>query len=191
MKKTVCYLIICLCIVWAAGFILFNRAINTYQTDNRTKTDAIIALTGGRNRISAAVKLLNEEMAPRLLISGVQKDIPRKDIEKLNAVKLTGKPEIEIEDKSQNTVENAIEATDWIKRNNIRSIRLVTSNYHLPRSVQEFRALNKNLKIIIHPVYSEKVSAKWWKNFGSFLLVASEYNKFLFVYVKTNLLSGM
>lgn len=191
MKKTVCYLIICLCIVWTAGFILFNRTINTYQTDNRTKTDAIIALTGGRNRISAAVKLLNEEMAPRLLISGVQKDIPRKDIEKLNAVKLTGKPEIEIEDKSQNTVENAIEATDWIKRNNIRSIRLVTSNYHLPRSVQEFRALNKNLKIIIHPVYSEKVSAKWWKNFGSFLLVASEYNKFLFVYVKTNLLSGM
>lgn len=191
MKKTVCYLIICLCIVWVAGFILFNRTINTYQTDNRTKTDAIIALTGGRNRISAAVKLLNEEMAPRLLISGVQKDIPRKDIEKLNAVKLTGKPEIEIEDKSQNTVENAIEATDWIKRNNIRSIRLVTSNYHLPRSVQEFRALNKNLKIIIHPVYSEKVSAKWWKNFGSFLLVASEYNKFLFVYVKTNLLSGM
>ncbi|MBO5443670.1 MAG: YdcF family protein [Alphaproteobacteria bacterium] len=191
MKKTVCYLIICLCIFWAAGFILFNRTINTYQTDNRTKTDAIIALTGGRNRISAAVKLLNEEMAPRLLISGVQKDIPRKDIEKLNAVKLTGKPEIEIEDKSQNTVENAIEATDWIKRNNIRSIRLVTSNYHLPRSVQEFRALNKNLKIIIHPVYSEKVSAKWWKNFGSFLLVASEYNKFLFVYVKTNLLSGM
>ena len=191
MKKTVCYLIICLCIVWAAGFILFNRTINTYQTDNRTKTDAIIALTGGRNRISAAVKLLNEEMAPRLLISGVQKDIPRKDIEKLNAVKLIGKPEIEIEDKSQNTVENAIEATDWIKRNNIRSIRLVTSNYHLPRSVQEFRALNKNLKIIIHPVYSEKGSAKWWKNFGSFLLVASEYNKFLFVYVKTNLLSGM
>ena len=81
MKKTVCYLIICLCIVWAAGFILFNRTINTYQTDNRTKTDAIIALTGGRNRISAAVKLLNEEMAPRLLISGVQKDIPRKEPE--------------------------------------------------------------------------------------------------------------
>ena len=191
MKKLFCYLFICLFLLWATGFILFSRTINTYQTDNLTKTDDIIALTGGRNRISKAVSLLNKGLAPRLLISGVQKDIPRKDIEKLNAVKLTGKPEIEIEDKSQNTVENAIEATDWIKRNNIRSIRLVTSNYHLPRSVQEFRALNKNLKIIIHPVYSEKVSAKWWKNFGSFLLVASEYNKFLFVYVKTNLLSGM
>ncbi len=190
MKKLFCYLIVCLFVLWSAGFVLFSRTINAYPQDNKTKTDAIIALTGGRNRISAAVKLLNQGLAPRLLISGVQKDIPRKDIEKINAIKLTGKPEIEIEDKSQNTVENAIEATDWIKKNNICSIRLVTSNYHLPRSIQEFRSLNKNLKIIIHPVYSEKVSAKWWKNFGSFLLVASEYNKFLFVYAKTNLLSG-
>lgn len=30
-----------------------------------------------------------------------------------------------------------------MKKNNIRSIRLVTSNYHMPRSMAEFRANNR------------------------------------------------
>ena len=86
-----------------------------------------------------------------------------------------------------NTVENAIETSEWIRKNNVKSIRLVTSNYHIPRSLEEFRSLNPQVKIIPHPVYSENVSPQWWKNGGSFYLIASEYNKFLYVYLRTRL----
>lgn len=175
---------------WASGFILFNQEINSYEVDELTKTDAIIVLTGGRNRITEAVKLLNENMADKMLISGVQKNISPQDIEKRNDVSLTNKPEIELEKQSKNTVENAIKTNEWIKQNNIHSIRLVTSNYHIPRSLQEFKAQNTDLEIIINPVYSEHVSKAWWKNVGSFCLVASEYNKFLFVYLKNHLTTG-
>lgn len=43
------------------------------------------------------------------------------------------------------------------EKNNIRSIRLVTSNYHMPRSMAEFRANNREVTILAHPVYSERV----------------------------------
>lgn len=190
MRKFLFYSLLMLFMAWTAGFVLFNQEINSYETDNTTKTDAIIVLTGGRNRITEAVKLLNEGMGEKMLISGVQKNISPKDIEKRNAVNLTDKPEIEFEKQSKNTVENAIKTNEWIKQNNIHSIRLVTSNYHIPRSLQEFKAQNTNLEIIINPVYSEKVSKKWWKNIGSFRLIASEYNKFLFVYLKNHLSAG-
>lgn len=190
MKKFLSYSLLMLFMAWATGFILFNQEINSYETDDITKTDAIIVLTGGRNRIIEAVKLLNEGMADKMLISGVQKNISPKDIEKRNAVNLTDKPEIEFEKQSKNTVENAIKTNEWIKQNNIRSIRLVTSNYHIPRSLQEFKAQNTELEIIINPVYSEKVSKTWWKNTGSFCLIASEYSKFLFVYLKNHISTG-
>ena len=74
-----------------------------------------------------------------------------------------------------------------MEKNNISSIRLVTSNYHIPRSLEEFYAQNQNLQIVVHPVYSENISKKWWKSWGSFLLIASEYNKFLYVWLSRRL----
>ncbi len=190
MRRFLIYSLLVLFLAWIIGFVLFNQKINSYQIDNQTKTDAIIVLTGGRNRIIEAVRLLDDGMAERMLISGVQENISPKDIEKRNAVNLTNKPEIEFEKQSKNTVENAIKTNEWIKQNNINSIRLVTSNYHIPRSLQEFMSQNTKLEIIINPVYSEKVSKKWWKNVGSFCLIASEYNKFLFVYLTNHLSTG-
>ena len=108
-------------------------------------------------------------------------------MKKRGDIALQNESDVTLDKRSSNTVENAIEAMEWIKKNHISSIRLVTSNYHILRSQQEFRALDKNLKIILHPVYSENVSSKWWKNEGSFFLIASEYNKFLIVWLRSRL----
>ena len=174
-------------ILWFAGFLAFNYKINSYKKDETVKTDAIIVLTGGKNRISEAVELLNRGAADRLFISGVQEGISLKEIRERKDVKIKTDRKISLENKSKNTVENAIQTNDWIKKNNISSSRLVTSNYHIPRSLEEFRAQNHRLHIVPHPVYSDNVSKKWWKNGGSFYLIASEYNKFLYVYIRTKL----
>lgn len=187
MKKTVIYLCGMSLFLWFAGFLAFNYRINHYPSPDDRRTEAIIALTGGRHRIAEAVRLLNEGKADKLFISGVEKNISLQDIGRRKDVKIKTDREIQLGNMSTNTVENAIETREWLEKNKISSIRLVTSNYHIPRSLEEFYAQNQNLQIIVHPVYSENISKKWWKNWGSFLLIASEYNKFLYVWLSRRL----
>lgn len=174
--------------IWFVGFMIFANKINHYRTDNDTKTDAIVVLTGGRNRISEAVKIWDKGLAEQLFISGVQKNTSLDAISKRQAVNFSKRQGILLDKKSTNTIENAIETQAWIKQNNILSIRLVTSNYHIPRSVEEFHFRNPDLKIIIHPVYSDYVAKDWWKSARSFYLIASEYNKFLCIYAMRRIL---
>lgn len=182
MKKLVLISFFLVVAAWLGGLCLFAYKINHYPTDEKTHTQAIVVLTGGRNRISEAVKLMNEGLADKLFISGVEKNTSLKDISNLQDTPLPEK-NVSLEKKSTNTVENAIETKAWLEKNNISSIRLVTSNYHLPRSIQEFQYQNEKLNIIPHPVFSEHVAKEWWTRTRSFCLIASEYNKFLYVWL--------
>lgn len=173
-------------LIWLAGLCLFAHSINHYAIDKTTHTQAIVVLTGGRNRISEAVKLLNAKLADKLLISGVEKNTSLQDISVSQDIPMP-KKNISLEKKSTNTIENAIETQAWLKKNNISSIRLVTSNYHLPRSIQEFQYQNPDLTIVPHPVFSDYVAKQWWTKTRSFCLIASEYNKFLYVWLLRHL----
>ncbi len=186
MKKYIAIVLI-VCLAWLGGFLWFSHKIYHFPADTSTKTDAIIVLTGGKNRISEAAKLLNQGLGEKLFISGVSKKTSLQDLKNRGDIALNNEQDVTLDKRSTNTVENAIEAIEWVKKNHITSIRLVTSNYHILRSQMEFRALDKNLKIIPHPVYSENVSSQWWKNFGSFFLIAAEYNKFLIVCLRSNI----
>lgn len=176
-------------ILWLGGFMAFHQMIRSYPINLTTKTDAIVALTGGRNRISEAVKLYNQGMGDTLIISGVARNVKLQQIEKENKTSVNHMPNhVILGDEARNTIENAIEVNEAIKRHGIRSVRLVTSYYHMPRSEQELLAQNHDLLIVRHPVYSKNVSAKWWKKWNSFYLIAGEYNKFVFVYIKNLLI---
>ena len=171
-------------IVWLSGFCLFNRKINSYELDYTTKTDAIVALTGGKNRIAESIKILNKGLSDKLFISGVSEKTSIKDIEREAKVKAIDETKITLGKKAHNTIENASEAFEWIKNNNIEHIRLVTSYYHIPRSLQEFKLYGMRKKILPHPVYSQNVAHEWWKNWGTFKLIALEYNKYAVVYIR-------
>ncbi len=188
IKRIIIYPSLCFCLLWMLGVFVFAWKINNLKEISNKKTDAIIALTGGRNRINEAVKLLNKQYSNRLFISGVDKDISLENIQNSHQLSLNNHNIINIGYNASNTIENAIETTQWIKQNNIKSIRLVTSNYHIARSFLEFRELNPNLEIITHPVYSENIQKKWWTSWRTFSLIFKEYNKFLYVYCR-NILS--
>lgn len=186
MKRWLVFGVLTIFAAWALGFVLFARYINSYEIDTSTKTDAIIVLTGGRNRISEGIRLLNENLADKLFISGVPENISINQIEKQAKIKADDENKIELGRKAKNTIENAIETEEWIKKNDIKSIRLVTSSYHIPRSLQEFIiyvTMENNLEVVLNPIYSPNVNLKWWKSWGTFRLLMMEYNKFLIVYV--------
>lgn len=169
--------------LWFGGFVAFAYQINHYAVDQQTQTEAIVVLTGGRNRISEAIKVYNQGLAQKLFISGVEKNTSLAAISHQQDVVFPKEKNVLLEKKSTNTIENAIETQAWIKKNKIKSIRLVTSNYHIPRSLQEFQHQNPELKIVVHPVFSDYVAKEWWKSVRSFYLIASEYNKFLYVWL--------
>jgi uncharacterized SAM-binding protein YcdF (DUF218 family) len=182
-KKILISLVLLFCL-WMIGLGVFNYKINHIQIDKETKTDAIVVLTGGRHRLTEAINLINNGMADKLFISGVQEHISLQDLEKKNAVKIIDGKEIILDKIATNTFENARETSSWIAKHKIASIRLVTSNYHMFRSLVEFRRWNKKSQIILHPVYSENVEISWWKSFYSFCFLASEYNKFIYAYFR-------
>lgn len=185
MKKIVINVFCLLGVFWVIGFALFAERINAYEIDDETVADAVIALTGGRNRIAEAVKILEQGKAKHLFISGVGKKISWKDIKNTQNIKIDNDDNITIGYQAQNTIGNAEETINWLRSNKINSIRLVTSNYHVERSLAEFRLRDKNLKIIPHPVYSDKVNKKWWRSWHTFLLIFEEYNKFMCVYLRS------
>ena len=173
---------------WLIGFVVFANHINNYKLDNSTHTQAVVALTGGRNRIAEAVKILNSGQADMLFISGVDHHTSFDDIKKRQGIDAKeNDKKIIIGQKAKDTEGNAVESTSWLKKNHIDSIRLVTSNYHVERSIVEFKSQNPELKIIPHPVYSEKVQKKWWTSWQTSSLIFSEYNKFLYVYISSHL----
>jgi uncharacterized SAM-binding protein YcdF (DUF218 family) len=129
-------------LLWFSGFVAFNHRINDFKIDDTQKVDAIVVLTGGRNRLKEAVKLLNNKKADKMFISGVYKDTSLKSLQKRKDVEIINSENITLDKKATNTVENAIEVSHWVKENKIKSIYLVTSNYHMPRSMAEFSYYN-------------------------------------------------
>lgn len=167
--------------LWAAGLAWFAALIPDHVADPGTRTDAIVVLTGGAERIKTGLDLLAAGDAERLLITGVHREVTVAEILRL----APGVPEslsqrIDLGYEANNTSGNAAEAARWIKAHGYRSLRLVTSNYHLPRSMLEFRRVLPDVEIAANPVFPASVSnGAWWRHPASFALVAGEYTKYL------------
>ena len=180
MLRLIKWVFVTVLLLWISGFFYFCYKINHYPPQ-QNKTDAIVVLTGGRNRITEAISLLNAGLAKKMFISGVSEHVMITDIENKSGITLLEPEKVELGYKAQNTVENASEAKEWIEKNNIRSVCLVTSNYHMPRALAELETYHLPLKIAAHPVYSEKVSKNWWRSIGTLKFIFAEYNKYVFV----------
>ena len=148
-------LILTLATFWVGGYFLFLGYISQLQPQNiNTRTDAIVVLTGGDNRIQTGLSLWADEMAPELFITGVQKNIERQTIFQSwdNAEKSLPLCCMTLGYMATSTVENAQETKEWVAENSIRSIRMVTSAYHTPRAFLEIKKAMPKLTVYLHPV---------------------------------------
>jgi len=56
----------------------------------------------------------------------------------------------------------------------------VTADYHMPRSLLEFRRAMPDVEILVHPVFPDQVHRSiWWRSPGTASLLIGEYNKYL------------
>ena len=170
---------------WAIGLWLFAEAIPRTADIAPRQTDAIVVLTGGSGRMDVGLDLLARKKARKLLVSGVYRGV---DVAELLRVSKQNPEEVEcciaLGYSADSTYGNAQETADWMRENAFRSLRLVTANYHMQRSLLEFQTAMPDIEIVPHPVIPERVKLyRWWRWPGTAALIVSEYSKFLLAWV--------
>ncbi len=152
---------VCLALLLVTGgFFYFLWQVGEAASNQpMAAADGIVVLTGGRARVETAIELLEGGKARRLLISGVHRDSSSASIRR--AVK--GNPEtfnccIDIDKAALDTVGNAEQAAGWARQNHFNSLIIVTSDYHMPRSMLEMTRKLPGTHIIPHNVRSDPAS---------------------------------
>jgi uncharacterized SAM-binding protein YcdF (DUF218 family) len=170
----------CGALLAAGGFAAFIAALDRKEPAVSENSDAVIVLTGGPERIEEAVEHLAAGRASRLLISGVHSaTTPQKLLEIVPALKPHMRCCIDLGHDAENTVGNAAEARRWMKRKGFRSALVVTSNYHMPRAMLEFRRHMPGVKLTPAPVVTRHLRLRGlWRDPQLVKLLAIEYAKF-------------
>lgn len=171
-------------LAWLGGLVYFATMIPGRVDDVGTPTDGIVVLTGGSERLHEGLRLLADGKATQLLISGVHREATLDDLLKIGEPPSNLSPQtiqccVTIGYQADNTAGNASEAAAWVAAKGVRSLRLVTADYHMPRSLLEFSLALPDVRILPHPVFPEVVKRdEWWLWPGSASLVVSEYHKY-------------
>lgn len=157
-------------ILYVLGFFLFGVSLADPAPADTPATDAIVVITGGTGRIERAMAMLGERKGKRLLIAGVDPLVTKADLAK----RLGGKRKlldccVDLGSESVDTRSNAEEAKRWVARHHYRSIRLITSDWHMRRAAYEFHRQLGDVRMVEDAVTSQP----------NLMTLFGEYNKLL------------
>lgn len=158
-----------LLLLYLLGYAMFSVLLPR-PADER-QTDAIVVLTGGARRIERGLELMEQGKAKRMLVSGVARTVRPEELaaeyksdERLFACC------VDLGRESVDTRSNAEEVARWMERHKFRTMRLVTTDWHMPRARFELsRRLGEQVVVTGDAVESNP----------SFLQLFTEYNKYL------------
>jgi uncharacterized SAM-binding protein YcdF (DUF218 family) len=165
-----------LVLLWAAGFAWFLHTTRT-ESAPPPRADGIVALTGGAGRVEAALRLLAQGRAQRLLISGVGGATDFSVLAHLAGVDPQLGSRVTLGHAAASTHGNAAETADWVHEQGMRSLIVVTASYHMPRALAELgRALPE---VTLYPVPVLPPGLRAGGEPGILRLLAGEYTKWL------------
>ena len=157
-----------LILVYLFGYALFVVLLPRPADDRRT--DAIVVLTGGAGRIERGLDLIERGRADRMLISGVARTVrPVELAAQYDADERLFDCCIDLGRESVDTRSNAVETARWLERRKLKTVRLVTTDWHMPRASFELRREAEGLEVVQDAVRSRP----------SFRTLFREYNKYL------------
>lgn len=122
-----------LLLLWMLGFLWF--AVLLPPPAGAVKTDAVVVLTGSGGRIDRGLEVLAQRLAPRMLVSGVDREVRPREFAaqyRIGGARMACCVTLGYE--SVDTRSNARESARWIAKNKFRSVRLVTSDWHMRRA---------------------------------------------------------
>jgi uncharacterized SAM-binding protein YcdF (DUF218 family) len=168
-------------LAFGAGFVAFARTVASYVPGPPPRADGIVVLTGGDLRLPAGARLLKEGRGTRLLISGVNPQTSREDLRRLSGLSpRLFSSRVDIDYAAHTTSGNADETKAWASSRGYTRLIVVTSSYHMPRSLIELRRTMPRITLLPHPVVSSKVhAARWWSDPFTARVLLGEYMKLL------------
>ncbi|MFN0264883.1 YdcF family protein [Tepidamorphus sp. 3E244] len=151
--------------------------------------DGIVVLTGGQERITDAVDLLGRDMGRRLLISGVNPHTTPGDIARtIDAPKNLFNCCVDFGYSALNTLGNAVETGRWVRANSFESLIVVTSGYHMPRTLVELSRETNGTRLVPYPVFPADTDfSDWWRNREKATVMTKEYVKYILSLVRIRL----
>jgi uncharacterized SAM-binding protein YcdF (DUF218 family) len=157
-----------LLLMYVLGYALF--AVTLPEAGDDRQTDAIVVLTGGAKRLERGIDLLERGRAQRMLISGVARSVrPSELAQRYKAEQALFDCCIDLGREAVDTRSNAEETADWIKRHKFKSVRLVTTDWHMPRARLELGRKTEELSVFGDAIQSSP----------SFRTLFLEYNKYV------------
>ncbi len=162
-----------LLLIWMLGFAWF--ALLLPQPAPIAPSDGVVVLTGGAHRIDRGLEILESGKSKKLLISGVDRDVkpPEFEAQYPKSAKYF-RCCIALGFQSVDTRSNALETAAWTKRNHIRSIRLVTHDWHMRRARFELdRALPDGIAVTNDAVSTQPSLGVLFKEYHKYALRAA------------------
>ena len=163
------------------GFIIFAAGAVREPEPSTVGADGIVVLTGGAERIAAGGRLMAEGRGRRMLVTGVNTRTSAADI-----MRLADLDEraftccVDLDYAALDTYGNASETRRWAEQHGFTSLIVVTSSYHMPRSLAELAGTLPHVRLIEHPVVPPSFRDRaWWLSVRSTRLLLSEYLKYL------------
>lgn len=159
-----------LLLLYAIGFVSFAVTLGKPSRDG-VVTDAVVVITGGSGRFEQGIDVLSQRKARRMLVAGADPLVTKQDL----VQRLGGREQllnccVDLGSESVDTRSNAEEAFRWLKRHRFRSVRLITSDWHMRRARYEFRKVFADrYEIVADSVRTEP----------SFTTLFAEYNKYV------------
>ncbi len=159
-----------LALLWLLGFAWF--ALFLPQPLGAWRTDAVVVLTGGPQRIDRALDLLESGQTRRVLISGVGAEVRPVDLAReygrpldlFNCCVALGREAVD-------TRSNATEVARWVERRGYRSIRLVTTDWHMRRARYELgRVFGPDVVVLVDAVPSRPSLGTLWVEYNKLVL---------------------
>jgi uncharacterized SAM-binding protein YcdF (DUF218 family) len=146
--------------------------------------EAVVALTGAsQERLDTGVRLLREAAARQLFISGVNPEVTDAELDSLLHIEpALAACCVEFGRVAEDTLGNAAETAAWARGHGVRSIILVTDDFHMPRSLSEMKLAMPDIDITPYPVRTHWTDPNEWRAHPeSAMRMGSEYLKYLVI----------
>lgn len=125
-------------LLYAIGFLVF--AVTLPTPIGHTRTDAVLVPTGGPGRIARGLEVLREGDARRMFVSGVDPEVtPAEFAREFDVRPSEMRCCVTLGFLAVDTRSNAGEAAQWLATNDVRTVRLVTTDWHMRRAAAELK----------------------------------------------------
>jgi uncharacterized SAM-binding protein YcdF (DUF218 family) len=142
-------------LAWALGFLWF--AIALPGPAEAVVTDAVIVPTGAAGRIERGLQVLGAGEARALLVTGVDPEVrPAEFAGQFGVPVETMACCVTLGFSAVDTRGNAAETAEWVRARRVRSLRLVTTDWHMRRAAGELaRTLPGDVEVVRDAVPSQ------------------------------------